>query len=362
MLKIMSLPVDMGGCGWYRVRQPFEMIKRFTPHDTHIIDGNKDDMVAVTQALGIANVVVIRPGAEMGYWQMKDIPEFKHLKWVLDIDDNVELISPYSKHYDEYGLEEYYDEWLGKWLWKDGEGKFNIKRNRERVARHLEVYSKVDMITVTTPKLAEYAKQYNDNVVILPNFVNMERWWKLPFKPNKMKRVGWSGGISHYEDWYSIKKELNEVMREHPFKLIMAGQNFKGIVDEDNRHLVETFDWMPFKGHSYRMMCTNLDFAIVPLADLPFNHYKSPIKILEMGAMGITSIVANVEPYASIVEDCDGFLPYQSATSFRNTLLRALETVTPQVASAKKVHKYVKNKHDAKSNVDLWVNAYQSLV
>jgi glycosyltransferase involved in cell wall biosynthesis len=260
----MSQPVDDGGCGWYRVRQPFESIKRFTPDDAYIIDPHKDNMEEVVEAMGQTQVMVMRPGAEAAFWMMKNKPEFSHLKWVMDIDDNIEQISPYNYHYQDYGVEDFYDKNIGAWLWKHGERNWDAKKNLIKLQNHLNVYKHVDMITVTTPLLASYAKQYNDNVVILPNCINFERWWKLPLKKNRIPRVGWSGGISHYEDWHSIKEPLNELMREHPFRLIVAGNDFKGIVDEDNRHLVESHDWVPFKGHPYRMMVMNLDVAVIP--------------------------------------------------------------------------------------------------
>src|SRR6185437_14254657 len=115
------LPCDNGGCGWSRIRQPFEMIKQHTVHDAHVVDNAADDMLAVAKAMTMADVVVVRQGGEEGMRRLKTFPEFKPVKWVLDIDDNVELISPYSQHYKEYGTEEFYDKGLGQWIWKNGE-------------------------------------------------------------------------------------------------------------------------------------------------------------------------------------------------------------------------------------------------
>ena len=360
-LRIMSLPVDDGGCGHYRIRQPFEMIKRFTNDDTHIIDKD-EDMEQVALAIPHAHVMVMRPGAEKFMFQMRDRDMFKHLKWVLDIDDNTEIISPYNAHYDEYGVEEYFDKNLNKWLWKDGERGFDIQKNRERIANHVRGLREADLVTVTTPKLAEYASQYNKNVAILPNSINPERWWPLPLRKNRKLRVGWSGGISHYEDWHSIKQPLNELMREMQFTLVIVGNDFKGIIDEDNRHLVESHDWVPFKGHSYRMMCMNLDFAIIPLADLPFNHFKSAIKWYEFSAMKIPCVVSAVTPYREEIHNTFDCWTYTNKDNFKKAVYGASESLQARKERASIAQNYVLRERNAQKNAKLWTQAYRSML
>ena len=105
-LRLMALPVDTGGCGWYRIRQPFEMIRKHTTSDTHIIDKSADNMVDVVIAIEMADVLVGRPGAEVGVRQILKMPNYVGKTWVLDLDDNTEIINPYSNHYREYGTEE----------------------------------------------------------------------------------------------------------------------------------------------------------------------------------------------------------------------------------------------------------------
>lgn len=371
VIRVISLPVDDGGCGQYRIRQPFEMIRRFTPHDSYVIDTNRDDMVAVTEALSIADVIVFRQGGEVGvphlkqliadYLKERGLPPKIKAKWVLDIDDNVEMVSPYSQHYDEYGVEEFYDKNTGKWIWKDGEGNFDLTRNRQRLDSLLSAMRNVDLVTVTTNKLAEYARHYNKNVAVLPNCVNLERWWRLDLKPNGQLRIGWSGGISHYEDWYSIKKPLNKLMKEYQFKLIMAGSNFQGVIDEENKHLVESHDWVPFMGHSYRMMCTALDIAIIPLANLPFNHYKSSIKWYEMCALGIPSVVSNTLPYREdVLHDKTGLL-YRNDDEFYYSLKRLIDHRHYRHNMGKAAREWVERNRGARECATLWTDAYKKL-
>lgn len=357
----MSAPVDDGGCGWYRMRQPFHLIRKNTKHDTYIIDKD-DDMTQVLAALPNAQIMTLRPGGEPLMFEVKNHPEFQHLKWVLDIDDNVELISPYNKHYDEYGTSEFYDSNMKRWLWKDGEANFDLKANQERVDNHLRGLREADLVTVTTKKLETYVKNYNKNVAILPNCIDEDKWWKPNFKEHKGIRVGWSGGISHYEDWYSIKEPLNQMMKEYQFTLVMVGTDFKGIIDEENRHLLEIHDWVPFKGHSYRMMMMDLDFAIIPLADLPFNKYKSSIKWYEFSAMGVPCVVANIPPYGLEIENNVTAKGYSSPFEFKKAVFDLLQSVDQRYKIGQNAQKWVKENRIAQNNIHLWTDAYNNIL
>jgi glycosyltransferase involved in cell wall biosynthesis len=259
------------------------------------------------------------------------------------------------------GVEEFYDNNLGKWIWKDGQSGFNLEDNRRRLGLALGSLKDADMVTVTTPNLADYARQYNKNVVVLPNSIDFSQWWKLDMKPNKQLRVGWSGGFSHYEDFHEIKEPLNRLLRKFKFKLIMVGTNFKGIIDEDLRYLVEDYVWVDFSGHSYRMMCMNLDLAIIPLADLPFNHYKSAVKWYEMSAIKIPCVVSDIQPYSPEIKQGEVSWKYKDATSFERAVFEALEKPLLRKKYAQNAYDWVFKHRNAKMNAKLWARAYESL-
>lgn len=373
-MRIMAMPVDKGGCGHYRVRQPLALIKELTPHDTYVVEKDSDEIESVLQYLPTVDIFVVRQGIKIGETKRKFESMMEELskeikkdlrlkaKWVMDIDDNMELISPYSEHYRESGIENYFDPGINKWIWVDGENGFDIERNKDKLKSSIRSLMEADLVTVSTNKLADYARQYNKNVVVLPNSINFDKWWKLDLKPNKQLRVGWSGGISHYEDWYTIKEPLNKLLRQFKFKLIICGDYFKGIVDDDLKYLVEHHPWVDFSGHSYRMMCMGLDLAIIPLDDKPFNHFKSSIKWFEMSAMKVPSIVADIGPYSNVIHHKDVAWTYNNATSFEKAVFEALHNYHLRREYAQNAYDWVSNYRNAKINTKLWVDAYQKLI
>jgi len=366
-MRIMSLPVDKGGCGHYRVRQPLAMLQEHTEHDTYIVEKDSEELDSVGLALPSVDIFIVRQGTLISETKklfqdlLENLAPLK-AKWVMDIDDNMELISPYSEHYKFSGIENYFDHNINKWLWKDGVDGFDLARNKLKLKDSEQSLIDADLVTVTTEKLAEFAERFNKHVAVLPNSINFDRWWQLPLKPNKQLRVGWSGGNSHYEDWFTIKKPLNDLLREYKFKLVIAGDYFKGIVDKDLQYLVETHPWVDFSGHSYRMMCMNLDLAIIPLANLPFSHYKSSVKWYEMSAMKVPSIVSNIKPYSEDIVDGETAWGYVDATSFKKSLISALGSVVLRNKIGKNAYNWVYKHRNAKINTKLWADAYESIL
>ncbi|MCK5295267.1 MAG: hypothetical protein KAJ75_00125 [Alphaproteobacteria bacterium] len=359
-LKIMSMPVDKGGCGQYRVRQPLAMISQ--PHQCHIVDKDKDNMNQVYEALKMADIIIVRQGGEIGMRDLKSkYPEIK-AKWVLDIDDNIELISPYSEHYRTYGTKEYYDKHADVWLWKDHERGFEVHENFQRVKSLVSSYKEFDMVTTTTEFLAEYARDGGaKEVKVLPNCINLEHWWKPNRKKNKVLKIGWSGGVSHYEDFWEIRKPLNKLMDEYDFNLVFQGADFRGILKKKHRKRVEFRSWVDFTGHSYHLMMMGLDIAVIPLASLPFNEYKSSIKFFEFSAMGVPSVVKNMLPYSEDITKTNS-MPFKNSKQFYNGVKDLIEKPKLRNKIGFNARKYVEKNYDAKKCANMWIDAFRSIL
>lgn len=372
-LRILTMPVDRDGCSWYRVRQPLTLLKDLTPHDPHLVDQEKDDMGALVAALPLVDIFVTRLGSPLPetkahfagivsqYAQSLGKPLTMPGKWVVDLDDNPELISPYSNHYRLSGTQEYFDLHLKKWLWRDGENGFDLAANRKKVAGLIESLKTADLVTVTTDKLADYVRDYNEQVAVLPNAINFAYWWPLNFKPHKQLRVGWGGGHSHYEDWHSIKAPLNRLLRKMRFKLIVMGTYFRGIIDPDLQELVEEYPWTAVEAHSFRTMAMDLDLAIIPLADLPFNHYKSCIKWYEFSALKIPCVVANIPPYSLEIQNGVTAQGYQTPGEFEKAVFNLLHDAHQRKKMGENARAWVFKHRNAKDMAQLYAATYETL-
>lgn len=160
-----------------------------------------------------------------------------------------------------------------------------------------------DMVTVSTPYLAEQIEEFNDNVVVLQNHINgeliveSERWQKeLPTRP---LTVGWQGGTSHLMDMVTIADPLRQVLADNPdVEMHFAGFDYSPLVKRTCRWST----WQPDVWEHYKAT-SHFDIALAPLADHPFNRSKSHLKALEAAAMGQPIVASDSLPYRDFVID-----------------------------------------------------------
>lgn len=321
-MKILSLPVGKDGCSYYRIRKPFDGLNIVEEGCAHVLDIEKDKTVGLPQIMQLADVIFVRQGGEIGYRKITSMSDLDiHAVSVLDIDDAIDYISPLSEFYREYGLSE--AEFDGKPLWKDGEEGFDLSANRLRVKSLHVGLQTFNYVTVTTPKLAKYAGKFNKNVYINPNSIDFNVWYRVNHREHKKLRVIWGGSPSHYQDWYTIKKPLAKLFKEYDFDLYMLGSAYMGIFPKKYHNRIKVLPWTPFEAHSYRMNALEPDIAIIPLEANEFNSYKSPIKWLEMSALGIPSVVSNVTPYKEVI-NTKVAMPYKNASEFYKSMVELL--------------------------------------
>ena len=78
-----------------------------------------------------------------------------------------------------------------------------------------------DVVTTTTPVLADDLRQRNPNVVVLPNSVDPEDWSIRP--RGEDVRIGWTGSATHFHDLAVALPAMRELQKRHPFTLVLQG-------------------------------------------------------------------------------------------------------------------------------------------
>jgi glycosyltransferase involved in cell wall biosynthesis len=283
---ILVMPIDNGGCGYYRLKQPYQDKAIFlNPGDFEGTD--------LPEKLKDNPTIICRTSHAKAINTLKKY--FPGLKIVVDLDDDIFNVDPYNDSYRYYGLKEVKH---GKqWLWKDGDS-IDLKRNNIEIAKIQALVDSADMLTVSTPRLAKHFK--HPNIYINYNAINFDEWKRVKVKREKKEfRLGWSGSPSHYTDWAKIQDELAELMKRYPdVKLVLAGAMFDGTVKNIDPKRIEYWPWVHPEAHPYRSVLLDLDLAIIPLADNVFNSSKSCVKWYEFSALGVPTIASNVAPYS----------------------------------------------------------------
>lgn len=255
---------DGHACGYYRIMLPFaELARHGHQVDTHLgwTPACREYPIVVGQRIS-------KPEA-LSMWRRLAIPG-RRLVWETD-DDLFHIDPSNSAAYLAYGAE--------------------VRDTVEFAARI------ADLVTVSTEPLAELMRQYNPNVVVLPNHVD-EGILGIDRPKRERVTVGWAGGDSHLKDFASMATTLRRFLVNNP--------------DVDFHNLGTSY-LRPFKlpgratGWSadiwdyYRKI--DFDIGIAPLADITFNVGKSGIRAIEYQALGIPVIASDCPAYRGVVLD-----------------------------------------------------------
>lgn len=180
--------------------------------------------------------------------------------------------------------------------------------------------------------LAQYAKQYNPRVELVPTSYDPAIYDITKYKKEGSggkTNIGWIGfGPNHRENLKLVVEPLRVLARKYPLRFICIGvlgdkdikDMFSGI---DNLEFlpVDRIDWVDetiAAGHIY-----SFDIGIMPLADTVRSRGSCGGKAIQYMAMGIATVASPVGEITYLIEDgVNGYL----ATGFDEWTTR-LETL-----------------------------------
>lgn len=236
-----------------------------------------------------------------------------------------------------------------------------------------------DVITCSTEYLKMKYIDKNKNIVVLPNQIDFKVFNRdaVPFVRNEQNKdkivIGFAGSYTHYRDLKIPLQAVKNIMQENKNVIFcMIGFNGKVKLDVGNkieevdlldgfdRNRVSIYDWTnDFRLHANRLAL--FDIGICPLIDNEFNRSKSPVKFLELSAMGIPSVCSDVEPYKSVQNKL--FLAKTKGMIYQDWCdkLRLLvndANYRKQVSQIR--YQFVKDNYDIEKNVHRWENVYRN--
>lgn len=328
-MRITYAPNSSGSRYW-RLEHPFKYLAREEGFEIKLGNGIDEEEVKNTDVF-VLQGCVDKKGIAMLYAYQQE----RGLKIVVDVDDHLEIdnSNPNKIMHDRYDALETVKATLGI----------------------------ADMVTTTTPYLKRYLDKFNDNVVVLPNYMDME-YWDGPVLPNSSKeiRIGYLGSMTHYDDIMLIRQSLIDILYEHKnVKLILVGDmRYRELFEGYN---VEVQLGVPFENYAKKLRGLRLDIGIAPLQEKRFNNYKSPIKAMEYGICGIPVVASRTRFYQDFIDEKkNGYLAYRYIDWWG-----PLEALITNEKRRKRMGKALREKVLKECNladkIYLWKDAYNGL-
>ena len=267
-MNIIGVTNKESGCGYHRVMLPLAFMNDIKGYVTNYITEDKTDDWDILLYNRICQYDL----------NWKKTKELLGCQVVMDIDDHWQL--PVNHLY------------------------YNTYQDiAERIERNL---MQADLVTVTNSNLLNKVKQFNDNVIVMPNALpyGLNQFNDTRVKSDKV-RLFWCGSISHDNDIKILKEPLKRLQGRKDIQMVMGGYNDSDAYTKsiwDKMFSMFTGNLPSIKLHSasptqYMDMYNFADIVLIPLEDSDWHACKSNLKILEAAAKRLPVICSNVAPY-----------------------------------------------------------------
>ena len=320
-IKMLVIPSDHTGCGWYRSVGPHQYIAEHYSDEFDIDIAYQMPNGDLEKFLSQYDLIHIHKQLDKDC-RIMDMIKFLGIPVIIDVDDHF-------------------------LLGEDHPMSYTAKKERwhEPIINHLK---RADYVTTTTPIFANVIKKYNKNVAVFPNAIDpKEEQFSVPKTPRTDRlRVGIICGSSHLKDLELLNGIAKQINKDK-VQFVLCGFDTRGnrtvynqqtgekttrpILPEesvwcdyekiftDNYKTVspEHLEFLkkyvsnvddPFTNEPYRRMWTrdiskyathyaNVDVLIAPLKENEFNKVKSQLKETECGFTHTAFIGQNFGAY-----------------------------------------------------------------
>lgn len=152
-------------------------------------------------------------------------------------------------------------------------------------------------VMVGNPYLADYARQVNDRVTVIPTTIDTEKYQVPPQRNSSGPPViGWTGSYSTVQHLDTLRGALKKLAEKESFRLRVIGTPAYECAPID----VEA---MPWRANTELEDLAAIDIGVMPLPDDRWSKGKCGLKALQFMALGIPTLCSPVGVNTDIIQD-----------------------------------------------------------
>lgn len=291
-------PLQPNGCAWYRCKLPSDELNKrgwFTAVGFPGFNQTRGFGMVVPGDKAVHGWDIIVFKLLMQKEVLECMPLAKKLgqKIVVDVDDWFDGLAKTNRAYDATDPEK------------------NPNNNREIYA---QIIMQADAVITSTPFLFDYYAAKRDNVFMVRNGIDIDRWTPRKSNMNHRLKVGWVGATPwRSQDLEQLSPFIGNYLLSRKMGFHHSGHTGGNapLANEQLKippHICKTSPLVPIL--SYPQLFKHIDIGIIPLNNVPFNHAKSFIKGLEYAAAGVPFISSYSPEYKYLSDHGLGRVAY----------------------------------------------------
>jgi glycosyltransferase involved in cell wall biosynthesis len=206
--------------------------------------------------------------------------------------------------------------------------------------------------------LADYAKQFNKNVVIVPTTINTSEY--LPtynYQHHDTICIGWSGSFSTIVHFMTCVEALRLIKKKYGDKVY-----FKVIGSADYHNTELDIKGLPWKKETEIKDLQEIDIGIMPLPDDEWSKGKCGLKGLQYMALGIPTIMSPVGVNSKIIHDGENGFLASDTNEWVDKLSSLIDSKELRETIGREGRKTVVSEFSVEANKNLYLRYFNQVI
>ena len=231
---------------------------------------------------------------------------------------------------------------------------FSFLKNAKKVNRIIRFS---DQVIVGNSYLADYARQFNENVRVIPSTIDTAVYTSKDIANDSVIVIGWSGSFSTIEHFKTIEPVLFKLKQHYGSQV-----RFMVIGDESYFNPNLNISGVAWNADSEVSDLHKMDIGIMPLPDDEWTRGKCAMKGLQYMGAGIPTVMSPVGVNSQVIQDGEnGFLASTDEEWFLklSALIDSIELRKKMAAMGRET---IEKNFSVKANASLYLETLNGLV
>lgn len=233
--------------------------------------------------------------------------------------------------------------------------KFEFLKNPDKTKTNIK---NAHLVIAGNAYLADYAKSFNQNTIIIPTTVDCALHKPKPeLRGKESVVIGWSGSISTVKHFEAFVPTLKKLKAKYGNKISFKLLGEPGYVNSD----------LGIKGEKWSAETevdelNKMDIGIMPLPDDKWANGKCGLKGLTYMACGVATVMSPVGVNKEIItQGQNGFLA-NNEEEWINYLSQLIESKELRIRLGEEGRKTVMEKYSVEANKEKYLKAFESVL